>query len=190
MVQIKTDRASIRDYPLNPCSKKSVFQFITMATTIGAIIRRATIIRATTRGVITRGATTRVRPYVLLPFLFLACAQAPDAHTQKLMTLRQKYGCSTILQNATIARTLTLGFTNCPALDTIQNDSILYKTAREISINAYLTLLKDSPDTTKYDRVAINLITPRLTNAETATTRQAVFEMDSLKIWAMGTKEE
>jgi hypothetical protein len=156
-----------------------------MTTTIGAIIRRVTII-----GVTIIGATTRVRPYVLLPFLFLACAQPPDAHTQKLMNLRQKYGCSTILQNATIARTLTLGFTNCPAFDTIQNDSTLYSTAREISINAYLTLLQDSPDTAKYDRIAINLITPRLTNAETAATRQAVFEMDSLKIWAMGKKEE
>jgi hypothetical protein len=152
-----------------------------MATTIGAIIRRATIIGATIIG-----ATTRVRPYVLLPFLFLACAQPPDAHTQKLMNLRLKYGCSTILQNATIARTLTLGFTNCPKFDTIQNDSTLYQTAREISINAYLTLLKDSPDTTKYDHIAINLITPRLTNAETAATRQAVFEMDSVKMWAMG----
>jgi hypothetical protein len=170
-----------------------------MATTIGAIIRRATTIGATTIGATTIGATTigattigattRVRPYLLLPFLFLACAQPPDTHTQKLMTLRQKYGCSTILQNATIARTLTLGFTNCPTFDTIQNDSTLYSTARKISINAYLTLLQDSPDTTKYDRIAINLITPRLANAETAATRQAVFEMDSLKIWAMGTKE-
>jgi hypothetical protein len=126
---------------------------------------------------------------LFLPFLFLACAETPDPHTQKLMTLRQKYGCSTILQNATIARTLTLGFTNCPKFDTIQNDSTLYQTAREISINAYFYLLQDSPDTTKYDRIAINIITPRLANAENAATRQAVFEMDSVKIWALGTKE-
>lgn len=123
--------------------------------------------------------------YLLLSLLFLlACAETPDPTTQKLMLLRQKYGCSTIMRNSTIDKTLTIGFTQCDSIKNIQTDSILYFTAQRLSIDVYKTLIKDQKTPIVYDRIAINILAQPTTIATAAATRQAIFEVKDVAEWA------
>ena len=123
--------------------------------------------------------------FLLSVTLLSACAnEPPDPTTQSLMRLRQKYGCSTIMRNSTIDKTLTIGFTQCDSIENIQSDSILYFTAQRLSIDVYKTLIKDQKTPIVYDRIAINILAQPTTIATAAATRQAIFEVKDVAAWA------